>query len=311
MPIFRQSDVFEDELEDDESAYSDVKEAVEPEPVSAPEPQKPKSIKKPESEPEEVEEEEEEEKPKQKKKKQKKRSVATTKKLIVLGIGSTALIVVMVVTSIGMSVKRKAAAEAKRQEELYAEVAKSYTPLESDNTSETEPATEQQDVSTSGSSYTDKELRALRKWGYTASEISIAERDGLSAKDLVASAKEDREEAQKEALAAVSDTASDEYKNLLDKTWLGGEELDVSGFTSDLIYMPSERVENVDYVKCEPHNQQCFIKLMLDNGVPAFMYITPDRYNELPDTGNMVVDIQTVTAGDVEVITSISEQRVN
>lgn len=308
MPIFRQSDVFEDELEDDESVYSDVKEAVEPEPVSAPEPQKPKSTKKPEPEPEEVEEEEEEEKPKQKKK---KRSVATTKKLIVLGIGSTALIVVMVVTSIGMSVKRKAVAEAKRQEELYAEVAKSYTPLESDNASETEPATEQQDVDTSGSSYTDKELRALRKWGYTASEISIAERDGLSAKDLVASAKEDREEAQKEALAAVSDTVSDEYKNLLDKTWLGGEELDVSGFTSDLIYMPSERVENVDYVKCEPHNQQCFIKLMLDNGVPAFMYITPDRYNELPDTGNMVVDIQTVTAGDVEVITSISEQRVN
>lgn len=311
MPIFRQSDVFEDELEDDESAYSDVKETAEPEPVSAPEPTKPKPTKKPVPQQEEVEEEDEEEKPKQKKKKQKKRNWTTTKKLIVLGIGSTALIVVMVVASIVMSVKRKAAAEAKRQEELFAEVAKSYTPLESNDTSETEPATEQQDVSTSGSSYTDKELRALRKWGYTASEISIAERDGLSARDLVASAKEDREAAQKEALAAVSDTASDEYKNLLDKTWLGGEELDVSGFTSDLIYMPSERVENVDYVKCEPHNQQCFIKLILDNGIPAFMYITPDRYNELPDTGNMVVDIQTVTAGDVEVITSISEQRVN
>ena len=308
MPIFRQTDVFEDELEDDLDTPDPARTPEpEPEPVHVPDP--PKHIQKPVEAEEDEDEEEEEEKPKPKKKKQKKRSAATTKKLIAFGVGSTALIAIMVVTSIGLSVKKKAAEEAKRQEELYAEVAKSYTPLEADDNTEAETEVEQ-DIS-SVSSYTDKELRALRKWGYTASEISIAERDGLSAKDLVESAKEDREEAQKEALAAVSDTASDEYKNLLDKTWLGGEELDVSAFTSDLIYMPNERVENVDYVKCEPHNQQCFIKLMLDNGVPAFMYISPDRYNELPDSGNMVVNIQTVTANDVEVITSITEQRVN
>ena len=159
--------------------------------------------------------------------------------------------------------------------------------------------------------YTSAELKALRKWGYTASELEIASRDGLTPQELVDSARADREEAQKEALAAVSDTASDEYKKLLNQTWLGGEPLDVSQFTADYVYNTEERTEIADYEKCDPHGEQCFIKVYLDNGDAAFMQVTPQRFNELPDTGNMVVVIDDVTLNDVTVITSITEQRVN
>lgn len=298
MPVYRQDRNYEEEM-----AEEPVVEEKEEE----------KEEKEEQSEESEEEESEEEDKPKQKKPK-KKKTKRNTKMIVALSLGSTALLVLVGVAAIGIKTKQDEAASRKAQKEAFEQmIAESEAYANTGETISNDPDAEEdtQPEVTSSVSYSDQELKALRKWGYTASEIEVASQQGLSAKELADSAREDREEAQKEALAAVSDTASDEYKNLLYSTWLGGEDLDVSAFTNDYIYTSTSRVENVDYEKCAAKNEQCFIRLNLDNGKPAFMYITPDRYNELPDTGNMVVEITTVQSGDIEVITDIVEQRVN
>ena len=299
MPVYRQDRNYEEEMAEEPAVEEKEEEKEESEE---------------EAEETAEDDEEEEDKPKQKKPKKKKKK-HNTKMIVALSLGSTALLVLVAVAAIGIKTKQNAAAERKAQKEAFEQmIAESKAYAQSGETlSSNDQEQEQTDVEqpVSSVSYSDQELRALRKWGYTASEIEVASQQGLSAKELADSAREDREEAQKEALAAVSDTASDEYKNLLYSTWLGGEDLDVSSFTNDYIYTSTMRVENVDYEKCAAKNEQCFIRLNLDNGKPAFMYITPDRYNELPDTGNMVVEITTVQSGDIEVITNIVEQRVN
>lgn len=298
MPVYVQKDEYDEEYD------SPVEETEMEEETS-------------EKEPVEVEDADEEEKapkkPKKKPVKKKKRSSRNTVLIAGAAIGSTVLIVMIAVVGINVAKAKKVADQEAAEQEAFEQTQRLYEyhqemgdqqTLASDETeAETQP--------TFSVTYTSAELKALRKWGYTASELEIASRDGLTPQELVDSARADREEAQKEALAAVSDTASDEYKKLLNQTWLGGEPLDVSQFTADYVYNTEERTEIADYEKCDPHGEQCFIKVYLDNGDAAFMQVTPQRFNELPDTGNMVVVIDDVTLNDVTVITSITEQRVN
>lgn len=297
MPVYVQKDEYDEEYD------SPVEETEMEEEAS-------------EKEPEEVEDADEEEVPKKPKKKpvkKKKRSSRNTALIAGAAIGSTVLIGMVAVVGINVAKAKKVADQEAAEQEAFEQTQRLYEyhqemgdqpTLASDETeAETQP--------TFSVTYTSAELKALRKWGYTASELEIASRDGLTPQELVDSARADREEAQKEALAAVSDTASDEYKKLLNQTWLGGEPLDVSQFTADYVYNTEERTEIADYEKCDPHGEQCFIKVYLDNGDAAFMQVTPQRFNELPDTGNMVVVIDDVTLNDVTVITSITEQRVN
>lgn len=298
MPVYVQKDEYDEEYD------SPVEETEMEEEAS-------------EKEPGEVEDTDEEEeapkKPKKKHVKKKKRSSRNTALIAGAAIGSTVLIVMVAVVGINVAKAKKVADQEAAEQEAFEQTQRLYEyhqemgdqpTLASDETeAETQP--------TFSVTYTSAELKALRKWGYTASELEIASRDGLTPQELVDSARADREEAQKEALAAVSDTASDEYKKLLNQTWLGGEPLDVSQFTADYVYNTEERTEIADYEKCDPHGEQCFIKVYLDNGDAAFMQVTPQRFNELPDTGNMVVVIDDVTLNDVTVITSITEQRVN
>lgn len=160
--------------------------------------------------------------------------------------------------------------------------------------------------------YTETELYALRKWGFTANQIEVAARDGISAEGLVEQAKLDRQEAQKEAFEAVKDTASPEYLNLLNNTWLGGDPLDTSGFTPDKIPITDKERMNVDFEKVEARGTQLYIKVYLPDGKVAFMQTTPNRYNALPDSGNMVIDVsKEFTEDDIYVITSVTEVRVN
>ena len=160
-------------------------------------------------------------------------------------------------------------------------------------------------------SYKLDDIKVLRKWGYTANELEVASRDGISAKALVEQAKKDREAAQREALKEVSDTASPEYQNLLNKTWLGGDPIDLTGVDPNIVYNTETWTENVDYEKCGAQGTQLFIKLYLDNGTAAFMSVTPGRYVELADSGNIVVNLEALTSENLCVITKVTEVRVN
>lgn len=159
-------------------------------------------------------------------------------------------------------------------------------------------------------SYSLDELKVLRKWGYTAAEIEAAQRDGITPQGLVKQAKKDREDAQKEALMAVFDTASPEYQRLYNMTWLSGDSIDLSGVNPDAVYNTLQHTENVDYEKCGAQGTQLFIKLYLDDGTNAFMTVTPGRYVTLADSGNIVVSISEVEMGGIKVIVDVREVAV-
>lgn len=174
-----------------------------------------------------------------------------------------------------------------------------------------ETQAEQPVVQQSSVSYSKKEVEALRLWGYTADEIEISSRDGIPAKTLVDQAKFDRQLAQKEALDTVRDTASPEYQELLNKTWLGGAPLNLDAVDPNVIYNNTSRKMNVDYEKCGAQGSQLFLKLYLDDGTAAFMTVTPNRWKELNDSGNIVVEVTWREAGELRIVTDVHEVRVD
>lgn len=231
-------------------------------------------------------------------------------KMIACGVGLLVLFILVIFLASGVkahnakkAVERQNNAQLKEAQQLedYYTQHPEERPTVSDDTA---PAP---DVPAQSTSYTNKELSALRKWGYTASEIETASRDGITAEGLVKSARKDREAAQREALEAVKDTASPAYLNLLDKTWLGGESIDMSGIDPKAVYNTTVRTENVDYDKCGAQGTQLFIKLHLDNGKSAFMMVAPSRWVTLAESGNIVVSVSEVEIGDISVITELHE----
>lgn len=237
----------------------------------------------------------------------------------IIGIAVVLIIIVFIVSGISASQRKKAEAKAEQDaleqiqamEDYYNEHPEERpTPA---NPNATEDAVNPEASTEIGATvnYKLEDIKILRKWGYTANELEIASRDGVSAKALVEQAKKDRESAQREALKDVSDTASPEYQALLNKTWLGGDPIDLSGVDPNIVYNTETWTENVDYEKCGAQGTQLFVKLYLENGTSAFMTVTPGRYVELADSGNMVVNIEALTSDTLCVITKVEEVRVN
>lgn len=239
-----------------------------------------------------------------------KPNIKVNPKLIGLCIAAVALVCVIggiLIWAGSQKAKARQQAEAdaifqdlKDQEELQQNNPELF---ETDESGETQPVVEQPTSAT----YSKKEVEALRLWGYTADEIEISSRDGISAKTLVNQAKFDRELAQKEALDAVRDTASPEYQELLNKTWLGGTPINMDAIDPNVIYNNTSETQNVDFEKCGAQGTQLFLKLYLDDSTTAFMTVTPNRWKELGDSGNIVVKVTWREAGDVRIITEVKE----
>ena len=107
------------------------------------------------------------------------------------------------------------------------------------------------------------------------------------------------------------DTASPEYQELLNKTWLGGAPLNLDAVDPNVIYNNTSRKMNVDYEKCGAQGSQLFLKLYLDDGTAAFMTVTPNRWKELNDSGNIVVEVTWREAGELRIVTDVHEVRVD
>lgn len=301
MPVYGQGDFYEEE-EIEEEEFEET-----PQPKSTS--RKPARQELPEEDDEEAEPE-----------KKPKKPIKINPKLIacVVGLVVVLIIIIFIVATVSANQRKKAEAKAEREALEQIQAMEDYynehpeeRPTPADHNA-VEP-TETLAVSPAGVtvSYKLDDIKVLRKWGYTANELEVASRDGVSAKALVEQAKKDREAAQREALKEVSDTASPEYQNLLNKTWLGGDPIDLSGVDPNIVYNTETWTENVDYEKCGAQGTQLFIKLYLDNGTAAFMSVTPGRYVELADSGNIVVNLEALTSETLCVITKVSEVRVN
>lgn len=258
---------------------------------------------------EETVEEEAEEKPVKQKK-----SFSVNPKIIGLSCAGVALVLAIGAVLIWSGVQKDKAQQQANADAVFQNL-KDQEDLQARNPElfedNGETQAEQPVVQQSSVSYSKKEVEALRLWGYTADEIEISSRDGIPAKTLVDQAKFDRQLAQKEALDAVRDTASPEYQELLNKTWLGGAPLNLDSVDPNVIYNNTSKKLNVDYEKCGAQGSQLFLKLYLDDGTAAFMTVTPNRWKELAETGNIVVEVTWREAGDLRIVTDVHEVRVD
>lgn len=156
--------------------------------------------------------------------------------------------------------------------------------------------------------YTYDELEALRLAGYTGDEIENFEGTEASAEQLIRDAEAKRMKQYEEEVAPFRDSASLEYKELEAFTWLGQEDLVFDGDKS--MYTYHNMAYNSDYEKVPAKGFQLFLKVYLNNSHTkyAFMTIDPVRYNELLDSGNIVLSIDyIITADEKQIVTDIKE----
>lgn len=90
------------------------------------------------------------------------------------------------------------------------------------------------------------------------------------------------------------DIASDAYKDVIGQTWMSlPKRNDIVEWTEDMLAYEHQVKQNLDYEKVEPYGNQLFLKVYLDANTHDswfFLNITPNEWNLLDDTGNVVVD---------------------
>lgn len=156
-----------------------------------------------------------------------------------------------------------------------------------------------------------EEQLSLRKAGYSADEINYAIEYGFSVDDLIAASDALYDEAAKEALERMSNTAGAEYKELLNSTYLGQKEqtfVDQRNITdgSSVAYTTTQ-VINTDYTKCKTNGVQLFLKCKIGEGVYYWYQCTPQRWAALPDAGNIVLQLTFSVYGDCLFVTNCFE----
>lgn len=158
--------------------------------------------------------------------------------------------------------------------------------------------------------YSDSEIELLRLNGFTGYEIEEYAAMGYPADALVEEAEAERQSLYAEEYASLLDGASDEFKALRNKTWLGQSDLPVSENTSGLVTYSQNM--NLDYEKVAASGYQLWIKLYVNGDSAIFMAVPPDRWNALADSGNMVVSVSYVKLDNgYSVITNIQEIPTN
>ncbi len=167
----------------------------------------------------------------------------------------------------------------------------------------TEPVQEAApDVQPSLDNLGDGEYALLRKYGYSADEIELALKWGYSVQDMIEASMALQDEAAKEALQRMSDTAGSEYKTLMNYTYLGQPEITVDdqrGLDADtLVSEVVTETINADYIKCPTKGVQLFLKCRIGDNTYFWYAVTPQRWVTLPDSGNIVLDLTVAYYGD-------------
>ena len=154
--------------------------------------------------------------------------------------------------------------------------------------------------------YSDSEVELLRLNGYTGYEIEEYAALGYPADSLVEEAEAERESLLVEEYADLLDSASPEYQELRNKTWLGQKEFPIDEGTEPLTKYTQNM--NLDYEKVTASGYQLWLKLYVKEDLAVFMTVSPDRWNSLSDSGNIVVQLEYVKMENgYIVITNITE----
>ena len=198
---------------------------------------------------------------------QKKSKITLINPIVLLvGFVLVCLLVVGIMFIYKAGVKKRAAEEAKRAEELLQQ--------------ETEVIFE----------YTAEEKEQLRLCGFTGDEIENMEFEHQEASKVIEDMKKKRQEQYEKEMKPFFDGASDEFKAVYYNTWYGQKDFVVDSDVEGYAYFNENM--NVDYEKLPPKGHQLFLKYYLSNGDACFITVPPERYIELSDSGNIVISVE-------------------
>ncbi|MCM1219033.1 MAG: hypothetical protein NC548_31510 [Lachnospiraceae bacterium] len=158
---------------------------------------------------------------------------------------------------------------------------------------------------------TSDEVLLLRRMGYTGDEIEFCLSEGFSVQELVDAAQELYDEEADEALKRMSDSASEEFRYIVDNTYFSqtGYEfvsLKDAPFGSYDYYQRNYTV-NADYVKCPTYGSQLQLKCRVAQDLWVWYVVTPERWDSLPSEGNIVLRVNYTQYGVNMYVTSVTE----
>lgn len=134
----------------------------------------------------------------------------------------------------------------------------------------------------------------LKSYGYTGDEIELAQSLGLSVEQLVSAAQAKRDEVTAESLERMSDHASKEFQLMYDYSQYSMPHYKyypIDDYADTWVLKEGSFMVNSDYEKCPTYGYQLQLKVKVANNTYAYMPVTPQRWKELDDEGNMVVTV--------------------
>lgn len=162
--------------------------------------------------------------------------------------------------------------------------------------------------SVSVSNITVDNVEELRRLGYTGDEIELAIDYGMNYQALVDHATELRDEEAKQALERMSDTAGPEFKEIMNYTFMGQPEyVNPTGDRSEYEETRTTVKINSDYVKCPVRGNQLWLKCHIATDAYVWYQCPPVRWLSLPESGNIVLNIDFYLLNDNAYITGITE----
>lgn len=159
---------------------------------------------------------------------------------------------------------------------------------------------ESNDIVMEPSDYSDDDVTMLRALGYTGDEIELAMSNGLDIEALKEDAEKVRDEEAKKALARMSDSASDEFKEIVNNSIFCQPYKEFQQFDANASTFHNSTgsyIVNADYQKVPTYGYQLYIKCKIANGTYAFMDVEPSRWETLPEEGNIVLQIDYIIYG--------------
>lgn len=188
---------------------------------------------------------------------------------------------------------------------------KIYTYLSQDKGASFYQEIEEGDVAAFSYSMDERDL--LRVNGYTADDIERFEIEERNPSELIKESESRRKELYDYEIKPYLDGASDKYKSLESMTWIGTGDMSPLILNTETInYEERYGSYNCDFIKIPPKGSQLFVKLdLMDFNKEIFMTMTPERYNELPESGNIVVVIEyNKYADDSILVTDVQEKDI-
>lgn len=155
----------------------------------------------------------------------------------------------------------------------------------------------------------------LRKLGYTGDEIEVALESGTDIQTLVDAAEALRDAEAQEALIRMSDSASEEFRTLVNNSIYCMPEYFFSPINStdegSYVYDQGVYTVNADYEKMPVYGYQLTVKCKIANGTYIFYTVDPTRWQKMPDTGNIILQVSYELYGAIDTpgfyITKVAE----